>query len=107
MGRRGRSPGLAHPRGSGKGRGHRVPAAGGRAGGLRSGLRAGPGRRARLPGGWAAAATAREGRGVLLPAGQCLAWPWGFVAALVPARGWRWWGSGGESREGSAVRAAA
>lgn len=47
------------------------------AGGLRAGLGAGPGRRARLPGGWAAAAAAAapEGRRVLLPAGQRPAWP--------------------------------
>lgn len=60
----------------------------GAAGGLRAGVGAGPGRHARLPGSWAAAATAApEGRRVLLPAGQRPAWPRGFVTALVQARG--------------------
>lgn len=58
------------------------------AGGLRAGLGAGPGRHARLPGSWAAAATAApEGRRVRLPAGQRPARPRGFVTALVQARG--------------------
>lgn len=76
-------PGCARPRGLGSGdrrlvpvdtRAGRAPRAAGR----------GPGRRARLPGDWAAAT--RQERRVLLPAGQRLAWPPGFVTALVPAR---------------------
>lgn len=58
--------------------------------GLRAGLGAGPGPRVRLPRGWAAAAAAQEGRRVFLPVGQRPAWPWGFVTALVLARGGLW-----------------
>lgn len=61
----------------------RVPAAA-RAGLAMRAAGHGPGRRAGLPGGWAA--STRRGRRVLLPAGQRPAWPWGFVAALVRAR---------------------
>lgn len=74
-------PGCARPLGSGSGDGRRVPVAT-RAGRAPRAVGRGPGRRARLPGGWAAAT--RQGRRVLLPAGQRLAWPWGFVTALVP-----------------------
>lgn len=63
--------------------GCRVPAATGAGRAPRAAGR-GPGRRARLPGDWAAAT--RQERCVLLPAGQRLAWPPGFVTALVPAR---------------------
>lgn len=65
-------PGCARPRGSGSGDGRWVPAAT-RAGRAPRAAGRGPGRRARLPGGWAAAT--RQGRRVLLPAGQRLAWP--------------------------------
>lgn len=67
-----------------------------RAAGRGAGLGAGPRRRARLPRGWATAASAREGHRTLLPAGQRPAWPWGFVTALVPERGGlRWCVPGG------------
>ncbi|XP_076770241.1 interferon regulatory factor 2 isoform X1 [Arvicanthis niloticus] len=76
-------PGCASPRGLGSGDWRRVPAAT-RAGRAPRAAGRGPGRRARLPRDWAAAT--RQERRVLLPAGQRLAWPPGFVTALVPAR---------------------
>lgn len=60
----------------------------------------GPGRRARLPGDWAAAT--RQERRVLLPAGQRLAWP--GLRALSLHLSQRVRHPGGASQEGSALR---
>lgn len=88
-------PGCARPRGSGSGDVRRVPAAA-RAGRAPRAAGRGPGRRARLPGGWAAAA--RRGRRVLLPAGQ----RWPGLGALSPHLSRRARRPRGASREGSA-----
>lgn len=76
-------PGCAPPRGLGSGDQRPVPATT-RAGRAPRAAGRGPGRRAGLPGDWAVAT--RQERRVLLPAGQRLLWPPGFVTALVPAR---------------------
>lgn len=91
------NPGCACPQGSGSGDQCRVPAAT-QAGRAPRAAGRGPGRRARLPGGWAAAT--RQGRRVLLPGGQL----WPGLRALSLHLSQRSRRRGGASREGSARR---
>lgn len=90
-------PGCACPQGSGSGDHCPVPVAT-RAGRDPRAAGRGPGRRARLPGGWAAAT--RQGRRVLLPGGQL----WPGLRALSLHLSQRSRRRGGASREGSARR---